>query len=166
MSALAESASRHAHRPRGLWIALALSLTLNVFVIGGLVWAMMEVQPIESPAQRFVAVGRSLDLSDAQRAALRQFGVTAREAVGNLHHSNGPVMRKIWEEMAKPQPDQAAIAALIDQSSQYRHEYLMRMTSGLLQFLASLTPDQRARFAALAHRPHPAARGGWHFALP
>ncbi|HUZ75261.1 MAG TPA: periplasmic heavy metal sensor [Stellaceae bacterium] len=166
MSTLAETAGRSVRRPRGLWIALALSLTLNVFVIGGLVWGMLEVQPIEPPAQRFVAVGRSLDLNDTQRAALRQFGVTAREAVRTLHEGNGPVMQQLWVEMAKPQPDEALISHLIDVSTQNRRDYIKRMSSGLMQFMATLSPEERSRFAALAHRPHPVPQTGWHFVLP
>jgi Spy/CpxP family protein refolding chaperone len=151
--AVAEQAVQAAPRRRvGVWIALALSLTLNVCLVGGLVWAMIAIEPQPAPAERFVAVARSLDLTNAQRASLAAFAATAREATASLRDHNAPVMQKVWEEMARPQPDEAAISRLTDEALQNRRTYQSEMTSGLLKFLATLRPEQRNEFTQLAHR--------------
>ena len=121
-------AKRHGH---GLWVALALSVTLNVFLVGGLVWAMLGTERMGPPTQRFLAIGRSLDLNDGQRAALT-----------------------------------AAISRYADAATQNRRVYQTSMTNGLLTFLATLSPEQRSRFATLAHHPEPPKRRILRFVLP
>jgi uncharacterized membrane protein len=156
-------AKRHGH---GLWVALALSVTLNVFLVGGLVWAMLGTERMGPPTQRFLAIGRSLDLNDGQRAALKSFATTAREASRTLRDGNSPLMQQIWTEMAKPSPDTAAISRYADAATQNRRVYQTSMTNGLLTFLATLSPEQRSRFATLAHHPEPPKRRILRFVLP
>jgi len=63
-------------------------------------------------------------------------------------------LQQVWDEMAKPAPDQALIARLTDQTSQHRLDYQREMTGYLVTFLATLSPEQRSRFTELAfHRP-------------
>ncbi len=166
MTMVAEAASRTTRRGPGLWVVLALSLTLNVCLVGGLVWAMYNAEKVQSPTQRFLAVGRSLDLNDGQRAALRSFASAARNAGRTLRDGNEPLMQQIWGEMAKPNPDTAAITRYADTATQNRRAYQKAMTDGLLAFLATLTPDQRTRFAALAHHPEPPKHHILRFELP
>ena len=61
----AEISGRGPRHGWAIWIALALSLTLNVFVAGGLFWSMDVARPLgpEAPADRLVADARTLDLS-------------------------------------------------------------------------------------------------------
>ena len=151
MIAVADDAAHAPRRRLGLWIALALSLTLNVCLVGGLGWAMLAMEPPPAPAERFVAVGRDLDLDPAQRAALAAFAVTAREATHALRESNAPVMQKIWDQMAQGTPDEAAISRLTDEALENRRVYQGKMTAGLLKFLSTLSPEQRSQFAQLAH---------------
>jgi Spy/CpxP family protein refolding chaperone len=154
-----EAASASMWRGRGVLIALALSITLNVFVLGGLMWSM--VAPPPSPptgnlASRLNAAARRLELSPEQRQAFRHFAADARAVREELRQNNAPVMRQIWAEMAKPQPDQAAINNLSDQAVENRRAYQRKMATNLMTFLGSLTPEQRERFATFAMR-RPAA---------
>jgi uncharacterized membrane protein len=164
--AVAEQADRAPRRRLGVWIALALSLTLNVCLVGGLVWAMVAMEPPPAPAERFVAVGRNLDLDATQRAALAAFAMTARNATLSLRESNAPVMQKIWNEMAQAKPDEAAVSSLTDEALQNRRVYQGAMTTGLLKFLATLSPEQRSQFAQLAHHSAWNGRRGFHFPNP
>lgn len=166
MIAVAEMADSTPRRRLGLWIALALSLTLNVCLVGGLVWAMVALEPMPAPAERFIAVGRSLHLDGPQRAALAAFETTAREASRTLRESNAPVMQKIWNEMAQAKPDEATISRLTDEAIQNCRAYQGAMTTGLLKFLATLSPEQRSQFARLAHHPDWEKRRGFRFAIP
>jgi Spy/CpxP family protein refolding chaperone len=152
VSATIEASSRP--RGWGLWVALALSLTLNLFVLGGLGWSMMN-RPLPAPGgpQRFIEIGRSLDLSGDQRAALRDFGAGARELTRGLRDANAPLIHSMWSEMGKPQPDQAAIQTLADQVLDNRRNFQHKMAQNLLAFLAVLTPEQRERFVDRAMEP-------------
>ncbi|HXQ51051.1 MAG TPA: periplasmic heavy metal sensor [Stellaceae bacterium] len=150
MTAAAEVPGRAVWRERGLWAALALSVTLNVFVAGGLAWSMMRAPPPrlanEGPAERLLAVARTMDLTPDQRTALRTFGTTARGLSRELREANGPIMREMWAQMATLQPDAAAIQALNDKALENRRTYQHGMATNLMTFLATLTPDQRKTF--------------------
>jgi uncharacterized membrane protein len=150
---MAEASSPATRRAKGLWIALALSLTLNVFVLGGLGWRMLAAPPRPlTPVERLMDAGRSLDLTADQRAALQSFGAEAREATLSLRAANAPLMRQMWEEMAKPQADAAAISRFADQALDNRRDYQRKMAANLMTFAATLSPDQRKHFAELASR--------------
>lgn len=166
MIAVADAADRPRRRRIGLWIVLALSLTLNVCLVGGLVWAMLAAEPVSGPAERFVGIGRSLNLNPQQRTALLAFEATALQATRTLRESNAPVMQKIWNEMAQAKPDEAQISSLTDQALQNRRAYQGKMTAGLLTFLATLSPEQRSEFAQLVRHPDWERRRNFRFSLP
>jgi Spy/CpxP family protein refolding chaperone len=149
---MVEGVSHGVRASRGLWIALALSLTLNIFVIGGLVWPMVSGGPPRpvGPIERLVSDARTLDLTADQKAALQTFGAAARKANQGLREANAPLMRAMWDEMAKPQPDSARIASIIDQVLDHRRAFQQTMSTNLLAFLATLSPDQRQSFAERA----------------
>ncbi len=149
----AEISGRGPRHGWAIWIALALSLTLNVFVAGGLFWSWMSPRPMaEAPADRLVANARTLDLGPDQQAALRTFARTARELRRTLGETNAPIFRQVWTELAKAQPDQALISKLTDTALDNRRAFQGKMTANLMTFLATLRPDQRQRFAELALR--------------
>lgn len=138
----------------GLWVALALSLTLNIFVLGGLGWSMLKRHgPVPDGPARFIEIGRRLDLSGDQRAALREFGMHARGLTEDLRAANRPIISQMWEELGKPQPDQAAIQKLEDQILNNRRDFQHKMAQNLIAFLAVLTPEQRQRFIEHAMEP-------------
>ena len=153
MTAVAEMAGRANGRGRVVRIALALSLTLNIFVVGGLVWAMVGLGPPPPPAERFIEIGQGLALNDVQKAAIKTFAGTARELTRKLRENNAPLMLQIWNEMEKDSPDGAHVAQLIDQTTENRRNYQKSMTQSLATFLGTLTPDQRTQFAELARHP-------------
>lgn len=151
MTSLAEAGPRSARRGMLVWIALAVSLTLNVCVIGGVLWSMVIMHP-ETPAQRFLHFGRQLDLSGDQTKAFEEFGRTVRERDRALHEANGPLLEQVWSEWAKPTADQAVISRLVEQATENRLAYQKDVAAALTTFLASLTPEQRSRFSELARR--------------
>ena len=60
-----------------------------------------------------------------------------------------PLAQSIWEELAKPQPDDAEIQRLIDEMAAHRHAFHTATTAALERFLAAITPEQRAEFIKL-----------------
>jgi Spy/CpxP family protein refolding chaperone len=152
MTSLVEPGAKPGSRGRLLWLALALSLTLNVCFLGGLLWSRMTTEQMLTPAQRVQQVMQELNLSDDQRDAFRQFVIEARRRTRQLRESNEPLVGRVWEELGKGQPDQAVIDKLVDQATENRHAYQKDMTTVLGRFLANLSPEQRAKFIELAKR--------------
>jgi uncharacterized membrane protein len=158
---MVEGASHGARAGRGLWIALALSLTLNIFMLGGIAWPLLVGGPPRQlgPIERLVVDARTLDLNADQKVALTTFVAAARRANQGLRQANAPLMADLWDEMAKTQPDTAQISSIIDKVLDHRRTFQQTMSANLLTFLATLTPEQRERFAERARqRPGPAAR--------
>ena len=153
MTSLAEAAPKSSARGRLVWIALALSLTLNVFFVFGLLWFQVAGQLMQTPAERVAATANELNLTAEQRGAFQQFVSEVQERSRLLRDSNQPLIQQVWDELAKPQPDQALIARLVDEATENRHAYQKDMAAVLGQFLAVLSPEQRAQFVELAKRP-------------
>jgi Spy/CpxP family protein refolding chaperone len=157
MTAAAELSTRAPARGRGLWVALAVSLTLNIFVIGGLAWSMFAVPPppAANPAERLIDAANSLNLTAEQHAALGKFAAGARDTTRSMRQANAPLMRDMWTEMGKPTPDEQKLSGLADQALDNRRTYQHQMAANLRSFLATLTLDQRKEFSELAMRRHP-----------
>jgi uncharacterized membrane protein len=144
-------------RRRLVWAALALSLALNVFFIGGAVWIRMHVphgpggSPFGPPPhERIEAVARDLSLDAAQRGAFERFVRDTRQETRQVREANQKLGDAAWEEMVKLQPDQDLLRRLFDEVSANRREYQTGMTRALLDFLGTLSPEQRRQFIELA----------------
>jgi uncharacterized membrane protein len=153
VTSVADADARPSGRGRLVWVALALSLTLNVFFVVGLLWFRLGAPPMLTPAERLAATEQELNLTADQRGAFQKFVHEVRQHSRHLRESNQPLIQQVWQELAKPQPDQALMGRLIDEATDNRHTYQKDMAEVLAGFLAGLTPEQRARFIALAERP-------------
>lgn len=146
MTSPAEASRKGGSRGRLVWLALGLSLTLNVFFVGGLVWSHFNGPHMQGPLQRFRHVASELQLSGEERQAFQRFMTGMRQSGQQLREDNQPLFQRFWDELGKPQPDQALLAQTVDQIAQNRNVYQKHLTEGMTQFLATLTPEQRARF--------------------
>jgi uncharacterized membrane protein len=154
MTILAEgSAKRFA---RGGWwrIVLAVSLALNIVFVGTSLWLRYTSPEMATPQQRFEQIVRELQLNDDQRDSLRQFAIEVRRGMRHLNQSNQPLLKRVWEELAKPAPDQAVISQLVDEATANRHAYQQDIAPKLTKFLSTLSQDQRNRFIELSQRHH------------
>ena len=151
MTILADSGQKAGRGGRLLWIALALSLTLNIFFLAGLAW--MHIHAPAAPIVRLRHFGDSLNLNNDQRQAYEQFLRTLRSRGRFTRESNQPLIQNLWSEIAKPTPDSSAIAKLADQVSSNREAFLREVSGALDAFVKTLTPEQRAALAAKAKAP-------------
>lgn len=151
MTSLAEDGARGAARGRLLWLALVISLALNAFVVGTLVW-WVAADRMTTPAQRFQQIVRELGLNDDQRDAFQQFVVEMRRNTRQLRDNNEPLVQKVWNEMGKAQPDRDLIGHLVDQATENRRAYQKSMADALTRFLANLSAEQRSAFINLTKR--------------
>lgn len=152
-------------RGRLVWVALALSLTLNVCFLGGLAWMRFHAPP--PPFVRMEHFADSLDLSGPQHQAYDQFLRVIRLRGRFVRESNQPLIDDLWSEIAKPTPDPSAIAKLADQVNTNRDVFQREVQTALDAFIKTLNPDQRAQLAAKAKAPpDEAARRLFQMVLP
>lgn len=151
MTTLAESGQKAGRGGRVLWIALALSLTLNVCFLAGLAWMHIHAPP--SPIVRLRHFGDSLNLNNDQRQAYEQFLRTLRLRGRFVRESNQPLIENLWSEIAKPTPDTSTVAKLADQVNGNREAFLREVSAALDGFIKTLTPEQRSMLAAKAKTP-------------
>lgn len=152
-------------RWRLVWVALALSLTLNVCFLGGLAWMRFHAPP--PPFIRMQHFGDSLNLNDTQHQAYDQFLRVIRLRGRFVRESNQPLIDDLWSEIAKPTPDASTIARLADQINGNRDAFQREVTTALDAFIKTLNPDQRAQLAAKAKAPpDEAARRLFQMVMP
>jgi Spy/CpxP family protein refolding chaperone len=153
MTSIADSGPKAGWRGRLLWIALALSLTLNVCFVGGLVWTKMALHPPMGPIERIQRVGQALDLNDSQRIAFDQFVRVLRLRGRFIRETNQPLLQELWGEIAKPTPDDATVAQLGDQINANRATLQKEASAALSDFIKTLTPEQRTKMAGVITAP-------------
>jgi uncharacterized membrane protein len=135
---------------------LVLSLTLNLFAIGGFAvsrWVMHH-GPDMTPGHRLELLVHKLELTQDQKAAFDNFVSTVRTAQMDLFDQNKPAFSDAWTELDKPEPDAAQITQLLAQMGHNREQFQTRITPALIQFVKTLTPDQRARLREMVLDPH------------
>lgn len=144
---------------RGVVIALVVSLVFNVFFVGGLIWHLVFHaefgHPPMGPIPRFERASHEMGLSGAQLATFNGMIATLRQHRRETFQKNRPLFDHIWDQLAKPQPDEKAIADLLEQADANHVAFQRAATAAMESFLATLSPQQRAQFADLAKWPRP-----------
>jgi uncharacterized membrane protein len=162
---LVSTAGRGATRHPLLSVLLTLSLLLNLCFVAGALWIRIQgPPPLASPAERLQRVGAELALDPQQRQAFDQYSENVRAHMQQMRDTVEPMMSAAWSELAKPDADQATAARLFDEAGQARRSLQRELLAPTLAFLATLSPEQRAKFVELFHqRPRsggqPAQRG-------
>jgi uncharacterized membrane protein len=134
---------------------LALSLALNIFFIGGLVYTktvMEHGRGPNPPLQALQALANELNLAPDQRKTFREFVQVVRTRGMALREANMTLGTQIWDELSKPQPDQGKISHDFAQVADNRRDFQTAVAQALLPFLADLSADQRAKFIEIAKR--------------
>jgi Spy/CpxP family protein refolding chaperone len=147
------AATRGATRQYLLWAALILSLVLNLCFIAGALWARVQGPPaainIEERLQR---VASELKLDPQQRQSFDRYSETVRAHLQQMREEVEPLMNAAWSEIAKPDADEATVMHIFDEAAQTRRGFQHEMVATTLSFLATLSPDQRAKFVQLFHQ--------------
>src|SRR5260370_574284 len=129
-------------------VALALSLALNVFFIGGLLYSKFV-----RPTPPLIALGRELDLAPDQRKAFQGFLQVVRSKGTELREDNLKISQQIWDELAQPKPDAQKLTTLFAEYANNRRDYQTAVGTPLLPFLEPLSAEQRQRFIEISkHR--------------
>jgi uncharacterized membrane protein len=149
----ASAAARGATRHPLLWVALTLSLVLNLCFVAGALWIRIQGPALPaSPAERLQRIGAALALDPQQRQAFERYSETVRTHMQQMRETVEPMMSAAWAELAKPDADQATAARLFDEAGQTRRGLQRELLAPTLAFLATLSPEQRAKFVELFHQ--------------
>ncbi len=130
-------------RRRLPWILFAISLTLNVAIAGAFAWHVWRGEDRMVDRTPIMRAANALQLEGAQREKLVQFRQAARQAFEATRQTVRPLRRELLAELAKPQPDLAAVDRMIDQISAEQAKVQKAMVHAFAEFYAGLTPEQR-----------------------
>jgi uncharacterized membrane protein len=140
-------------RPYLLWVALTLSLVLNLCFVAGALWVHINGPALTmSPEERFQRVGAELGLDPEQRRAFEQYSDAVRIHMQRMREAVDPLMSAARTDLAKPGADEATIARLYDEAAQTRRGFQRELLAKTLAFLAVLSPEQRAKFVEQFHQ--------------
>jgi uncharacterized membrane protein len=135
-------------------VALTLSLLLNLCFVAGALWIRIQGPALPaSPAERLQRIGAELALDPQQKQAFDQYSENVRAHMQRIRDTVEPLMTAAWSELAKPDADQATAARLFDEAGQARRGLQRELLAPTLSFLATLSPEQRAKFVELFHQP-------------
>jgi Spy/CpxP family protein refolding chaperone len=149
--------ARPGARQHRLWVVLALSLALNLCFVAGALWTHFHERPMPvTPVERLQQIEPQLALDPRQKPAFDHYAQTLRSRMQQLHEAIDPLVANAWSELAKPNADGAKAMQLFDQAGDERRTFRRELGTATLAFLATLSPEQRAKFVDLARqRPWP-----------
>ena len=99
--------------------------------------------------ERYQEIASELDLNAQQRAAFDQYIAAMRGRADQMRQDTEPLMGAAWDELAKPQPDEAKVTQLFDQAGDKRRGFQRDATVQTMALLATLSPAQRTKFVVL-----------------
>ena len=137
-------------RSRILSAVLAISLVLNVLFVAGAVWSRIERPPSRGLDQRFERIGAQLDLDPGQRAAFDRLIAELRERRDRVRQQVVPLYRSAWDAAGKPAMDAPEVLRSFEAAFDERLRLNRETTARMVDFLATLSPEQRGQFVALA----------------
>lgn len=144
-------------RVRLPWALLAISVALNLFFVGGVVFSRFHQGPPDDDRvsdARIAAITEQLDLSNAERDGLIALRTDMRERWGAMRASRNAERDNMVEALLDPNLDRAAALALAQQRSNPRDEAVADAMLAMHDYLQSLTEEQRRGFVNLAKEPH------------
>jgi Spy/CpxP family protein refolding chaperone len=145
--------TRRVTRQPLLWVALTLSLVLNLCFIAGAAWIRIQgPSPPTSSEERFQRIGAELALDPQQQQAFNRYSEAVRGQMQRMREAIDPIMGAARAELAKPGADEATVVQLLDEAGQARRGFQRELIGMTLSFLAILSPDQRAKFVDLFHQ--------------
>ena len=137
---------------------LAISVVLNLLFVAGAVWTRMQEPPARGLEQRFQRIGAELDLDQEQRAAFNRFVASIRTRSDKVQQQVAPLYAAAWDEAGNPASEPAQVLQSFDKAFDKRQEINRETIAQTLDFLATLSPDQRSKFVTLARERYGSRR--------
>jgi len=133
------------------WILLAVSLALNLFFAGGVIYMKLTAERMTGLSdQRLEAVAERLELSDDRRAGLEALRERMRSRMATLREERQAGRENMLAELAQPKLDRARLSELMHQGMAARGELFEELLVELHAYLGTLSDEQRRSFLELA----------------
>ena len=111
----ASAVTRRVTRQPLLWVALTLSLVLNLCFIAGAAWIHIHAPSLPmTPEERFQRIGAELALDPQQQQAFDRYTEAVRIHMQRMREAVDPLMSAARTELAKPNADEATVVRLVD----------------------------------------------------
>ncbi len=153
-------------RTKLVWILLAASLAANVFFVAGALYTLYSKDDRGAgPGANIDSVAERLALSPEQRDGLLALREKARQGRKGSREGRESRRAAFVAELGKPTFDREGVLALMEERSAEWRARIVDVAQGLHAYLATLSPEQRREFLAMARergflrrlfgRPHP-----------
>lgn len=123
------------------WIALGLSLTLNVVMVVNQRFGEPPPPPPKVNAEKQLA--DDMHLTDAQMESYQFYRQQLRDMTGATRLENQDDIEAYYDEMAAPNPDIQKLDALLQQINRRRAHLQVSQTGATVKFMTVLDPKQR-----------------------
>ena len=134
-------------------VLIALSVALNLFFIVGALWIRIHGPQMPLSAwDRLHYIGEQLGLDPRQKEAFDRYSQAVRSHMQAMHKAVDPLVGNAWTEVARPDADETKVVELFDEAGQARRGFMRELAPITLSFLATLSPEQRARFVELIRK--------------
>ncbi len=135
------------------WILFAVSLLLNLFFAGGVVYSKLTAERLEEdPKARLAFAVEELGLSEAEQQRLLALRRSVSKRRGQMRGEGESVRQALGEELRRPKLDEDRVEQLLGQRSQLFVAYLSDVMGALHGFLAGLPPEKREEFLGLMEK--------------
>ena len=115
----AAQVTRKVTRQPLLWVALTLSLVLNLCFIAGAAWIRIHgPAPPTTAEERFQRIGAELALDPQQQQAFDRYTEAVRIHMQRMREAVDPLISAARTELAKPNGDEATVVRLVDEAAQ------------------------------------------------
>lgn len=128
------------------WILLAISVVLNIFAVGGFLYAKRATETRIMNRSPVMMAARQLDLTDPQKQAFEKMRADIRKSSSDIRDEMRPLRRELLTELAKPQPDFATVDRKIDDLGDVQGKKFKAMVRSVHEFQQTLTPQQQEAF--------------------
>ena|GEM_PF-3591200 len=140
------------------WVALAVSVALNVFFLIGYYRAAVLAERVETPAGTAEVIAERLGLDSGQRAIFDRVRAEARADARSYTAKASATVNAYWAEMVAEAPDPVLLEQYLSQAAERNLAFNRVITKRMRTFLAALTPRQRREFVDRV-RSRPVLRG-------
>ncbi len=132
------------------WILLAVSLVANAVLAGAVYTLTSAPDPAAKRAAHVESVIQRLGLSPEQRDRLLALREKARQGRKGSREGRESRRAAFLAELGKPAFDRERVLALMEARSAERRARIIDVAQDLHAYLATLSPEQRQAFLAMA----------------
>ncbi len=132
------------------WVLLAVSLVANAVLAGAVYTMTSAADPAAKRAAHVESVIQRLALSPGQRDGLLALREKARQGRKGSRDGHESRRAAFLDELGKPTFDREAVLALMEERSAERRARIVDVAEDLHAYLATLSPEQRQEFLAMA----------------